>query len=221
MLLSVDEEDTRKVQTAVSGSPGADSPVYLPMDVVEYDRFIRLHPQKDFYCGRLLGGCGKKLAARKYRDKKCHFAHIASAHCRRSATNEASEDHLYMGRALATWLKQQNFKGVQPRYKQKGQALRERVDVLYTLGRQPRLLRVQLAVKSKALWEADDSRLRSEWAGIEWLFGPDSMLANWQVDRQGHALRIRCRPSGATRIVEIGTQYPDTPVEWVPLPPAV
>lgn len=214
---SVDEEDTRKVQTAVSGSPGADSPVYLPMDVVEYDTFIRLHPQKDFYCGRLLGGCGKKLTARKYRDKKCHFAHIASGHCRRSATNEASADHLYMGRALVTWLKQQKCKGVQPRYKQKGQLLRERVDVLYTLGWQPRLLRVQLAAKSKALWEADDSRLRSEWAGIEWLFGPDSMLANWQVDRQGHALRIRCRASGATRIVEIGTQYPDTPVEWVPL----
>ncbi|MFI6207953.1 competence protein CoiA family protein [Streptomyces sp. NPDC051041] len=220
MLLPAGEEDTRKVQTAVAGSPAADHPVYLPMDAAEYDRFIREYPAREFYCGTLLGGCGKKLAARKYRDKKCHFAHVAAGACRRASTNEASADHLYMGRAITVWLKEQKYGHVQPRYKQKGkQDLRDFVDIRYMHReeRRERLVRVQLARRSKSEWEETDTRLREQWTGIEWLFGPDSMLANWQIDRRGYALRIRCRPAGITRVVEVGVQLPDTPIDWVPL----
>lgn len=212
------DDDTRKVQTAVSGGPGADHPVYLPMDAVEYDRFISVYPARDFYCGKLLGGCGKKLSARKYRDKKCHFAHIASGQCHRTSTNEASADHLYIGRALAAWLKKQKYKNVQVRYVQRGQqSLREFVDVLYARGHGRHLMRVQLARSSKAEWEQADAHLQGQWAGAEWLFGPDSLLANWQVDRQGYAVRIQCRPFGLTRVVEVGVQFPGAPIEWVPL----
>ncbi|GGW35430.1 competence protein CoiA family protein [Streptomyces griseoloalbus] len=220
MIVPAAEEDTRKVQTAVAGSPATDHPVYLPMDAVEYDRFIREYPTREFYCGTLLGGCGKKLSARKYRDKKCHFAHVASGTCRRLSTNEASADHLYIGRAVAAWLKQQKYGHVQPRYKQKGkQDLRDFVDVRYLRReeRRERLVRVQLARRSKSEWEEIDTGLRQRWAGVEWLFGPDSMLANWEMDRRGYALRIRCRPTGITRVVEVGVQYPDTPIDWVPL----
>ncbi|MET7290590.1 competence protein CoiA family protein [Streptomyces griseoloalbus] len=220
MLVPAAEEDTRKVQTAVAGSPATDHPVYLPMDAVEYDRFIREYPTREFYCGTLLGGCGKKLSARKYRDKKCHFAHVASGTCRRLSTNEASADHLYMGRAVAAWLKQQKYGHVQPRYKEKGkQDLRDFVDVryLHREERRERLVRVQLARRSKSEWEETDAHLRERWAGVEWLFGPDSMLANWEIDRRGYALRIQCRPAGITRVVEVGVQYPDTPIDWVPL----
>ncbi|MFF0112445.1 competence protein CoiA family protein [Streptomyces prasinus] len=220
MLVPAADEDTRKVQTAVAGSPATDHPVYLPMDAVEYDRFIREYPAREFYCGTLLGGCGKKLSARKYRDKKCHFAHVASGSCRRVSTNEASADHLYIGRAVAAWLKEQKYGHVQPRYKQKGkQDLRDFVDIryLHREERRERLVRVQLARKSKSEWEEIDTHLREQWAGIEWLFGPDSMLANWEIDRRGYALRIQCRPAGITRIVEVGVQYPNTPIDWVPL----
>jgi hypothetical protein len=220
MLVPVAEEDTRKVQTAVAGSPATDHPVYLPMDAVEYDRFIRAYPTREFYCGTLLGGCGKKLSARKYRDKKCHFAHVASGTCRRVSTNEASADHLYIGRAVAAWLKQQKYGHVQPRYKEKGkQELRDFVDIryLHREERRERLVRVQLARRSKSEWEQTDAHLRQQWAGVEWLFGPDSMLANWEIDRRGYALRIQCRPAGITRVVEVGVQYPDTPIDWVPL----
>ncbi|MFD3494907.1 hypothetical protein ACFWWB_30805 [Streptomyces sp. NPDC058690] len=217
MPIPVDEEDTRKVQTAVAGGPGADRPVYLPMDAVEFDAFIGLHPTRDFYCGSLLGGCGKKLSARKYRDKKCHFAHVASGHCRRASTNEASADHLYIGQALAAWLKKLKYKSVQVHYKQKGQSLREFVDVSYARGHGGHLMRVQLARRSKSEWEQADAHLQGQWAGSEWLFGPDSLLANWQVDRQGYAVRIQCRPLGLTRVVEVGVQYPGAPIEWVPL----
>ncbi|MEV6652036.1 competence protein CoiA family protein [Streptomyces sp. NPDC051219] len=210
-----DEEDTRKVQTAVAGGPGADRPVYLPMDAVQFDAFIGLHPTRDFYCGTLLGGCGKKLSARKYREKKCHFAHVASGVCRRTANDESSADHLYMGRALSDWLKAHQHRGVRTTYQHAGRPLRDAVDVSYDDGR--RLLRVQLARKSKTVWEEDDGRLRGSHAAVEWLFGPDSMLANWQLDRQGYALRIRCVSVGPAREVEIGTQFPDAPVEWISL----
>ncbi|MEU2565847.1 competence protein CoiA family protein [Streptomyces althioticus] len=217
--MPIEEEDTRKVQTAVAGSPGADRPVYLPMDAASYDHFIREYPSRDFYCGTLLGGCGKKLSARKYRDKKCHFAHVVSGQCRRVSTNEASADHLYIGRALAAWMKKQKYKNVQVRYKQRGQSLRELVDISYTRGGSPRrhLMRVQLARRSKTEWERSDTELHGQWAGVQWLFGPDSMLANWQVDRQGYAIRIQCRPAGITRVVEVGVQFADAPVEWIPL----
>ncbi|CAL9371718.1 hypothetical protein [Streptomyces sp. enrichment culture] len=217
--MPTEEEDTRKVQTAVAGSPGADHPVYLPMDATAYDRFIREYPAREFYCGTLLGGCGRKLSARKYRDKKCHFAHVVSGRCRRVSTNEASADHLYMARALAAWMKKQKYKNVQVRYQQRGQGLCELVDITYTRDGSPlrHLMRVQLVRRSKAEWEQADTELHGQWASVEWLFGPDSMLANWQVDRQGYAMRIQCRPSGITRVVEVGVQFPDAPVEWVPL----
>ncbi|MFC5173192.1 hypothetical protein [Streptomyces mutomycini] len=216
MSQQLDDQDTRKVQTAVSGSPGADRPVYLPMEAEEYEKFIRLHPARDFYCGLLLGGCGRKLSARKYRDKKCHFAHIASGLCRRTVNDEASADHLYMGRALADWLKANGHPDARPVYWHKDRPLRDSVDVSFDRGR--RLVRVQLARRTRREWEADDARLRAGHAAVEWLFGPDSMLANWQMDRQGHALRIRCRSVGAVREVEVGTQFPDVPVEWTSLP---
>lgn len=217
--MPAEEEDTRKVQTAVSGSPGAEHPVYLPMDAAAYDRFIREYPAREFYCGTLLGGCGKKLSARKYRDKKCHFAHVVSGRCGRVSTNEASADHLYMGRALAAWMKKQKYKDVQVRYRQRGQGLREVIDIIYTREGSPHrhLMRVQLARRSKAEWEHTGAELHGQWGDVQWLFGPDSMLANWQVDRQGHAIRIQCRPSGITRVVEVGVQFPDAPVAWVSL----
>ncbi|KOU01129.1 hypothetical protein ADK87_12420 [Streptomyces sp. NRRL F-4711] len=104
MTAFADEEDTRKVQTAVIGRAGADTPVFLPYDHDEFDLFMRGRSRDDFYCGTLLGGCGKKLSAKRYTEKKCHFAHRPPVHCRRTANGESSADHLYIGQALTRWL---------------------------------------------------------------------------------------------------------------------
>ncbi len=88
-----DEEDTRKVQTAVIGRAGSDTPVFLPYDQDEFDLFMRGRSRDDFYCGTLLGGCGKKLSAKRYTEKKCHFAHRPPVHCRRTANGEAARVH--------------------------------------------------------------------------------------------------------------------------------
>lgn len=210
-----EEEDTRKVQTAVIGLAESDWPVFLPYDHDDFDRFMRGRTRDDFYCGLLLGGCGKKLSPKRYTDKKCHFAHRAPVHCRRTETGEDSADHLYIGRAVTDWLKQQGQRAVQPVYKPKGHQVRDVVDVSYEAGR--RLIRVQLARRSKREWEEADAKLRVRHSELDWFFGPDSLLANWQVERQGYALRVQCRSLGAVRSVEIGTQFPDEPVEWTSL----
>ncbi|MFD7767747.1 hypothetical protein [Streptomyces sp. NPDC059787] len=93
--------------------------------------------------------------------------------------------------------------------------VREVVDVLYNGG--SRLLRVQLARRSKREWEEVDAELRTRRSGLDWFMGPDSLLANWQVDRQGYALRVQCRSMRAGREVEVGTQFPDGSVEWTRL----
>lgn len=53
------EDDTRKVQTAVTGRPGSDQPVFLPFDHDDFDGFMRGRSRDDFYCGILLAGCGR------------------------------------------------------------------------------------------------------------------------------------------------------------------
>jgi uncharacterized coiled-coil protein SlyX len=211
----IDDEDTRKVQTAVVGRAASDRPVFLPYDHGDFDQFMQGRTRDDFYCGILLGGCGKLLSPKRYTEKKCHFAHRPPVHCRRTEVGEDSADHLYIGRAVADWLKQQGQRSVQPGYKPRGHQVREVVDVSYEAGR--RLIRVQLARRSKREWEDADATLRDRHAELSWLFGPESLVANWQIERQGYALRVRCRSVGATRAVEIGTQFPDVPVEWTSL----
>ncbi|MFI0542694.1 competence protein CoiA family protein [Streptomyces sp. WSLK1-3] len=206
------EEDTRKVQTAVIGRAESDWPVFLPYDHDDFERFMRGRTRDDFYCGVLLGGCGKRLSPKRYTEKKCHFAHRPPVHCRRTETGEDSADHLYIGRAVADWLKRQGQPAAQPVYKPKGHQVREAVDVSYGDGR--RLIRVQLARRSKREWEKADTELRVRHSELDWLFGPDSLLANWQIERQGYAIRVQCRSLGVTRVVEIGTQFADMPVEW-------
>lgn len=214
-MLYAEDGDTRKVQTAVVGRAESDSPVFLPYDRDDFDQFMRGRTRDDFYCGILLGGCGKKLSPRRYTDKKCHFAHRPPVHCRRTETGEDSADHLYIGRAVADWLKEQGQRSVQPVYKPKGHQVRDAVDVSYKAGRG--LIRVQLARRSKHEWEQSDAELRLRHPELDWLFGPDSLLANWQIERQGYALRVQCRSLGATRAVEIGTQFPDMSMEWTSL----
>ncbi|MGY9064002.1 hypothetical protein [Streptomyces sp. CAS3] len=208
-------DDTRKVQTAVTYGAESDQPVFLPYAHDNFDRFMRGRTRDDFYCGVLLGGCGAKLSPKRYMDKKCHFAHRSPVHCHRTEVGESSADHLYIGQAIADWLKQQGRKAPRPAYKPHGHQVRDVVDVSHDGGR--RLVRVQLARRSKHEWEDEDAKLRLRHVNLDWFFGPDSLVANWQMERQGYALRVQCRSAGASRVVEVGAQFPEMPVEWTSL----
>lgn len=100
--MSFEGDDTRKVQTAVVGRAESDWPVFLPYDHDDFDSFMRGRTRDDFYCGTLLGGCGKKLTAKRYLGKKCHFAHRPPVHCRRTARTSRAPTTYTSGKRSGT-----------------------------------------------------------------------------------------------------------------------
>ncbi|MFG2510754.1 competence protein CoiA family protein [Streptomyces sp. NPDC048584] len=208
-------DDTRKVQTAVTGRPGSDSPVFLPFDHDDFDLFMRGRTREDFYCGVLLGGCGKKLTAKRYLDKKCHFAHRPPVHCRRTRTGEDSADHLYIGQALRRWLRARGRTDAEVSYPDMGPGPGDVVEVRFGSGR--RLIRVQMARLPLAVWRETRDELSAGSTGVHWAYGPHSGLAHNEVEAEGHALRFSCRTERGTRRVYVGRQDAGHRVEWTTL----
>ncbi|MEU0434787.1 competence protein CoiA family protein [Streptomyces sp. NPDC006290] len=211
-----EDDDTRKVRTAVIGRADSDRPVFLPYDHDDFDRFMRGRTREDFYCGILLGGCGKKLTAKRYLDKKCHFAHRPPVHCRRTETGEASADHLYIGQALHSWLRQQGHQDIEVTYLDPGSAHGGAVEVRFGRARH-RVIRVQLARLSLREWEETREQLAKQHTRVHWVYGPYCGLSGSQVEDVGHAIRISCRTEGGTREVYVGTQFPDRSLAWAAL----
>ncbi|QFX80519.1 hypothetical protein GEV49_06025 [Streptomyces sp. SYP-A7193] len=209
------EDDTRKVQTAVTGRPGSDQPVFLPFDHDDFDGFMRGRSRDDFYCGILLGGCGKQLTAKRYLHKKCHFAHRPPVHCRRTQTGEDSADHLYIGQALQRWLHRQGHEKVNVSYLDLGWGPGGAVEVRFGSG--ARLVRVQMGRMSLNQGEAIRAQFVDEDVCAQWAYGPNSGLAHNGVQTEGHAIRFTCRTEGGTRKVYVGTQHPDHSVELTTL----
>lgn len=213
MVSPTSEEDTRKVQTAVIGQAESDWPVFLPYDHDDFDRFMRGRTRDDFYCGVLLGGCGRKLTPKRYTEKKCHFAHRPPVHCRRTETGEASADHLYIGQALRRWLLRQGHQDAEVTYLDPGSVHGGAVEVRFGQGGS-RLVRVQLARLSFREWQETRERLADRHTHVHWAYGPYCGLSHNEVDASGHAIRISCRTEGETREVYVGTQYPDNSLAW-------
>lgn len=210
------EEDTRKVQTAVIGRAESDWPVFLPYDHDDFDRFMRGRTRDDFYCGVLLGGCGKKLTPKRYTGKKCHFAHRPPVHCHRTETGEASADHLYIGQALQRWLRRQGYEDTEVTYLAPGSGHGGAVEVRFGQGR-TRLIRVQMARLSLREWQEARERLADRHSQVHWAYGPYCGLSHSEVEAVGHAIRISCRTEGETREVYVGTQFPDNSLAWAAL----
>ncbi|MFJ7290532.1 competence protein CoiA family protein [Streptomyces collinus] len=210
-----DEYDTRKVQTAVLGGAGSGRPVFLPYDHTDFDRFMRGRGRDDFYCGTLLGGCGKILTVRRSEVKKCHFAHRPPIHCRRTAVGEDSADHLYIGQALQHWLKQQGQRRVIVDYIDLGSGPGGAVEVRFDSGRS--VIRVQMDRMPLRGWQTARLQSSTKQKRIHWTYGPGSGLAHNEVAEHGHAVRFECRTVGHTREVYVGTQLTDHTIDWVPL----
>ncbi|MFD6275194.1 competence protein CoiA family protein [Streptomyces sp. NPDC060209] len=211
-----DGEDTRKVQTAVVGGAEADWPVFLPYDHDGFDRFMHGRGRDDFYCGTLLGGCGKILTVRRSERKKCHFAHRPPVHCRRTAVGEDSADHLYIGQALRRWLQKQSHQSVSVNYLDHGFGPGGAVEVRF--GAPRRMIRVQMGRLALRDWQNERAPAHVGGAAVvHWAYGPGSGLAHNEAREHGHAIRFECRTVDDMREVYVGTQMTDHSVEWVPL----
>ncbi|MER7581504.1 HDIG domain-containing metalloprotein [Kitasatospora sp. NPDC097691] len=214
-----DEEDTRKVQTAVLGGPDGHDPVFLPFEKKPAAKLRDAHGANAFTCGALLGGCGKLLTLRACDDKKSHFAHRPPVRCSRTALGENSADHLYIGKALGTWLRRQGQTGVTVHYAKQRHARSDTIEITFGPRGRRRLLHVQMIRRSFADWQADGRSLATRHRGspLVRMYGPDSQLAAYEVDASGYALRFRCETENGTRVVFVGTQLPDHTVEWTSL----
>ncbi|MFH8530822.1 hypothetical protein ACH4GE_20650 [Streptomyces tendae] len=213
------EEDTRKVQTAVLGGPDGHRPLFLPFEKHAADGLRKEHGSNAFTCGTLLGGCGKLLTLRACDDKKSHFAHRPPVRCTRTALGEDSADHLYIGEAVAKWLRRQGQSAVQVQYvKQKG-ARSDAIEIRYGSKKKRRLIHVQMARRSFTDWQADGKQLGApagKPATIR-MYGPESQLAPFEVATAGYALRFKCATENGTRVVYVGTHPPGHRVEWTTL----
>ncbi|MET8114931.1 competence protein CoiA family protein [Streptomyces prasinus] len=218
-ILGFDEEDTRKVQTAVRGGPDGDIPVFLPYERQAANRLRENHGSNAFSCGVLLGGCGKLLTLRACDDKKSHFAHRPPVRCDRTARGESSADHLYIGEALGRWLRKQGQPNVSVQYVKQKNARSDTIEIRFGSKKKRRLIHVQLARRSFKEWQADGERFAAS-AGkppTVRMYGPDSQLAPFELEATGHALRFRCETANGTRVVHIGSHLPGHQVEWTTL----
>ncbi|MFB7126442.1 competence protein CoiA family protein [Kitasatospora sp. NPDC056273] len=219
MASARDEEDTRKVQTAVLGGPDGYDPVFLPFDKKPAAKLRDAHGANAFTCGVLLGGCGKPLTLRACDDKKSHFAHRPPVRCSRTALGESSADHLYIGKALGAWLRSQGQTGVTVHYARQRHARSDSIEITFGPRDRRRLLHVQMLRRPFADWQADGRSLSARHRGtpLVRMYGPESQLAPYEVEATGYALRFRCETENGTRTVSVGTQLPDHTVEWTSL----
>ncbi|MFD6115558.1 hypothetical protein ACFWG0_36490 [Streptomyces yangpuensis] len=215
--------DSRMIQTAVVGSADSEQPVMLPLEAIETDAFRRRHQGSTFWCGSLLGGCGKQLSTKLYLDRVCHFAHYPEAGgvghvCGRVANGIASADHLYLKRQLGEWLSELGLRSagrlVSLRQHAAGEAPDYGVDVAVPA------VRTSLHVRLGCLSDSERQSLvgRAARDGAEWLFGEQAVADSEQVRSQrGFVHRVRCKTVGTDRVVEIGVQAATDRVHWFSL----
>lgn len=208
------------IQTAVVGRADSEQPVMLPLEAIETDAFRRRHEGSTFWCGLLLGGCGKQLSTKLYLDRVCHFAHYPEAGgvghlCARVATGIASADHLYLKRQLGAWLSELGLPSdgrlVSLRQRTAGEAPNYGVDVAVPA------VRASLHVRLGSLSDSERQGLAGTAAGdgAEWLFGEQAVADAERVRSQrGFVHRVRCQTVGTERVVEIGLQAAADRVQW-------
>ncbi|MGW6206272.1 hypothetical protein ACWF9B_21840 [Streptomyces sp. NPDC055089] len=201
--------DIRQVQTAVQGGPESDVPLICPTDPDELDAFLLAHPDKSFWCGELLGGCGGKLTTRRFRTRLrvCHFAHLPGQgelrpQCGRRDRGVSSADHLYVKAATLGWLRGQ---GHTPRYH-----FIDRDDVpigsLVDVYLDDRKLRFHLSDQVPPDWDAPD-------AG-EPILGPGVPVPADLLKQRRYVNRVKFATDGHRRILVLGTEVFGEGTEW-------
>ncbi|MBE8477459.1 hypothetical protein [Streptomyces justiciae] len=211
--------DFRLVQTAVMGGRDSDQPVILPEEPHNLDEFRRQFGKDDFWCGRLLGGCGERLMTKRYETKVCHFSHFpdrdgSRAACHRTAKGVDSADHLFIKTQVTQWLAGQGH-ATQAELRSLGHGPGDAVD--FVLRATNQRLRFELRSNDYRSWRGTADSLAAKEGHVEWVFGLESAITRDVTARYGYALRVRCETDGNSRRVLIGTVTENRPVAWTAL----
>jgi hypothetical protein len=209
--------DSRRVQTAVLDHADSEEPVELPMDPVGLTLFLQAHPERTFWCGLWLRGCGGRLTTRLCTEKVCHFAHVPNPNapdspCRRTSSKSSgsgSADHLYIKAAIKDWMAGQGLTGEAhiPRDPSGESWLGAQVTA-EPKGHQP----MRFILDSSAL--PDPSEI-----GSATILGPDVDPGPRLLHELGYINRVRCVPEGSHRKVQIGTQRSGGRYDWYDFTP--
>jgi hypothetical protein len=201
--------DRRLVQTAVIGGPEADEPVILPEDHGSLDAFRDRHAETSFFCGVLLGGCGRALTTKRYEDRTCHFAHLADADGPSSCSRgRFSADHLYLRRAVRSWLASH---GHDVEGDLQGDGPQVAVEFHLPAGT---WLRFQLSTPGREEIAGAELRAGENGGRITWFLPP----SHAGQDPGAGTLLVRCQDAGSPaapeRRVEIGSYRPFAQPAW-------
>nr|BFD96285.1 hypothetical protein KitaXyl93_76450 [Kitasatospora sp. Xyl93] len=194
------------------GDEHSDTPVALPLEAIEVDAFRRAHHGDTFWCGVLLGGCGKQLTTKLYLDRACHFAHYPEPGglptvCRRASRGVSSADHLYIKQGMARWLARRGID----------------ISAQVPIGGTGTIVLSEPATGAD-WWIHLPSAARThdrpadETPPMRTLLTEDHP-ADAQLHKQGFVHRIRCEAAGTERLVKVGTQVSTAagPLEWFDL----
>ncbi|MGW0981106.1 hypothetical protein ACWD33_09770 [Streptomyces xiamenensis] len=206
-------DDGRYIQTAVIGNRFSDQAAVLPTGHEDAKAFQNFFEDSSFWCGELLGGCGRQLAVKPFRTRVSHFAHFPTADdslvpCGRTREAENSADHLFIKRGVGDWLADQ---GIESRGTVQGKQVWDAVH-LWLPDTQLRLHFQLCEGSTEHRGGAPASGSRTQWIYDMGVRPPDELMETW-----GYVLRVRCETEDSIRLVLIGTETPDGRIEWADL----
>ncbi|GGS29015.1 hypothetical protein GCM10010285_04290 [Streptomyces pseudogriseolus] len=179
--------------------------------------FLRQFGWDDFWCGTLLGGCGRPLRPKRYVTRVCHFAHEANPgrdECHRTTHSADSADHLFIKAHATRWLAAHGHE-VRGELRTLGHCHGDAVD--FRLPRTDMFLRFELHSEDYRTWRKAADSLGAKEGRIEWVCGQGDHLARDMLARRGYALLVRCETEGNDRRVYIGTLTDGRETAWEPL----
>ncbi|MHA6757275.1 hypothetical protein [Streptacidiphilus sp. PAMC 29251] len=203
--------DVRRVQTAVCDDAQSDSPIVLPLEVIEAAAFRRSYAHSTFWCGVLLGGCGGQLSTKLYTDRACHFAHFPHLDgsprvCRRAQNDVSSADHLFIKSDLTRWLERQGIAATGSFPELTG-GIGSMVDLDLQSG-----ARLTIHIGS--------STGVPDWTqanGLQVILGPGVEVSRGIWERCRYINRIRMESEGTRRRPVLGTQIEGVGTDWFQL----
>ncbi|MDA1362162.1 hypothetical protein O1R50_21225 [Glycomyces luteolus] len=190
--------------------------MFLPLEPVGYDRFLRTRNRHAFFCGHQLGGCGGRLKPRRYKDRVCHFAHESSSRgrrCSRSRIGEDSADHLFIGKALRIWLTGSGIGHDAPEFLRRADGRAIAVQVRFGTLRD-RLIHVQLVPISGEYWRRQRSEIAQRFIDPVLMVVESSLLAEIEIREAGRAVVLKCETNADARRVLIGIRRGKNPADW-------
>ncbi|CND72706.1 Competence protein [Mycobacterium tuberculosis] len=217
--------DPRKVQTAVLDGPMSLHPIAMPFDRPSAKLLRARYEQRGFYCGKWLGGCGRKLQTKIGEIRIPHFSHIAEGRavvsCRRRSNDEKSADHLYIRRDIAAWARAQGRQvgNVRLNGEVPGEGgLCSGVTIpLRDGGVLEVSIRDGFGRHAKGLWDRRNRKLAGDRRQpIDWLFA-EGLDVEHVYAEQGYAFMIKCDYVGMERSVKIGTKTRGRVTDWADL----